>query len=422
VSKDQFSQQERLREVIEEISSELELRPLLTNIVQHACELLEANDGSIGLYDEERELFRIEAVFRMPASELGSEMTAGVGLAGEVLRRREPIVLERYGSLPRPTLPELEDHPVIGMPIFWREQLIGFFGIGAEAGRRFGDDDLEILSLFGRHAAIAIENARRLQREQRLAALEERQRLARDLHDSVTQMLYSATLIAQSVSPAYRRDPAEGERRVARLLDLNRSALAEMRALLRELRPPDGQEVAVQSGELPLPALFRVRTTGLVTVLGEHLDQLGSDGLAVSWSHDHYDRQSPDLEEVLFRIAQETLHNTVKHARARGIQVCLHSREGRCHLSIHDDGVGFDARRTLARASSGEDPEGGMGILAMRQRVQYLEGTFRLASGPGQGTRLEVSLPCSPLAASTVGDAAGEAVGETVGEAEGGPQ
>jgi signal transduction histidine kinase len=384
-----------LREVIEEISSELELRPLLTHIVRHACELLEANDGSIGLYDEERELFRIEAVYRMPAAELGSEMTEGVGLAGEVLRLREPIVLERYGSLPRPTLPELEDHPVIGMPILWREQLIGFFGIGGEAGRRFGDAELESLSLFGRHAAIAIENARRYQREQQLAVLEERQRLARDLHDSVTQMLYSATLIAQSVSPAYRRDPAEGEKRVARLLDLNRSALAEMRALLRELRPASESEVSLHSGELPLPALFRVRTAGLVTVLGEHLDQLGRDGLAVSWTHDRYHRQSPDLEEALFRLAQETLHNTVKHASARSIRVFLRSNDERCYLSIHDDGIGFDARRTLARTAAGSGLEGGMGILAMRQRVLDLGGQFQLVSGPGQGTRLEITLPCS---------------------------
>lgn len=561
--RDRLSQQhERLREVIEEISSELELRPLLTNIVHHACDLMEALDGSIGLYDESHDLFRTEAVFRMPPEELGSEMRPGVGLAGEVLRQRRPVILARYGSLADPPLPELADHAVIGMPIFWHDRLIGFFGIGAEPGRRFSDGDLEILSLLCRHAAIAIENARRYQREQRradqqtllarvgriitsgleleemlqnaadaihrllgfenvaipllekgdppmlvlrvvggtyreqlespvyrlsldqgimgaaarerksvlvndvasdpryiptpapsadsiraelatpillgnrllgvlnvespeplgdddvinleitadhlavaienaslfsdarqLAALEERQRLARDLHDSVTQMLYSATLIAQSISPAYRRDRAEGEKRLGRLLQLNRSALAEMRALLRELRPAEEAPVSLQSSEFPLPAVFRVRRDGLVPVLGEHLAQLKRDGLSVSYGHDTYQRQSQDLEEALFRIVQETLHNTVKHARASTIQVRLQGESGEIRLTVYDDGIGFDARSTLALASVEPNQDGGMGILAMRERVLDLKGKFRLESAPGQGTRLEVTLP-----------------------------
>ncbi|HXU31199.1 MAG TPA: hypothetical protein VN851_11525, partial [Thermoanaerobaculia bacterium] len=89
-------QYDGLRQVIEEISSELELRPLLTSIVRHACELLDARDGSIGLYDEGREIFRTEAIYRMPPAELGREMPSGVGLAGLVLERRAAVVLDRY--------------------------------------------------------------------------------------------------------------------------------------------------------------------------------------------------------------------------------------------------------------------------------------------------------------------------------------
>ena len=93
-------QRESLCEVIESISSELELRPLLTRIVRHACELLDADDGAIGLYDEERDLIRTEAVYRMPDGELGAEIPTGVGLAGQVLLTREAVVLERYDMLP----------------------------------------------------------------------------------------------------------------------------------------------------------------------------------------------------------------------------------------------------------------------------------------------------------------------------------
>ena len=388
-------QHERLREVIEEISSELELRPLLTHIVRHACELLEAEDGSIGLYDESRDLFRTEAVFRMPEGELGSEMAPGVGLAGEVLRLRKPVILERYGSLPNPTLPALAHHSVIGLPIFWQEKLIGFFGIGAKPGRLFGEQDLQVLYLLGRHAAIAIKNASLFADARRLAVLEERQRLARDLHDSVTQMLYSATLIAQSISPAYRRDRAEGEKRLARLLELNRSALAEMRALLRELRPAEEPPVTIQSSDFPLPAVFRVRRDGLLQILTERLGQLERDGLTIVWNHESYERQSPDLEEALFRIVQEALHNTVKHARAGRIGVRLSSGAAGVQISLQDDGIGFDARGTLARASVEPNQDGGMGILAMRERVLDLQGRFRLESARGQGTRLEVTLPAA---------------------------
>src|SRR2546426_874250 len=112
-------QRESLREVIESISSELELRPLLTTIVRRACELLEAHDGSIGLYDQGRNLVRTEAVYRMPDDELGAEMPPGVGLAGQVLVMRKPLVLDRYGDVPCPVRPELVEHAVVGMPIFW---------------------------------------------------------------------------------------------------------------------------------------------------------------------------------------------------------------------------------------------------------------------------------------------------------------
>ena len=548
-----LSQQEALRQVIEEISSELELQPLLTSIVRRACDLLLAGDGTIGLYDPERDVIRTEAAYRMPPEELGSEMAPGVGLAGQVLLTREPVIMERYGEVPNALLPELADNAVLGVPILWGTKLIGFFGIGAPPPRRFDRRDVEILSLFARHAAIAIENAQRYRREkeraerlgllarvarilstgldlddllqdaadathrllgyanvaipildhrdptvlviralggrykeilegeyrlpisqglmgaavrearmvlvndverdpryvptpgapqiraelavpillagkvlgvlnvespnpftgedaaslqiiadhlavaiqnarlfeqaQRLAVLEERQRLARDLHDSVTQMLFSATLIAQAVPQAYRRDPEEGERRLARLLELNRSALGEMRALLRELRPAD-EKIQLISGEFPLPTVFRVRRDGLLPVLEEILQETERDGLEVRRDWSGYSRQTPDLEETLFRVVQEALHNISKHAQARQVEVTLGPTAGGTRLVVADDGVGFDARETLL----GPKSESGIGVVSMRERVRTLGGNFRLESAPGLGTRIEVML------------------------------
>ncbi|MEM7051799.1 MAG: GAF domain-containing protein [Acidobacteriota bacterium] len=549
-----LSQQEALRQVIEEISSELELRPLLTSIVRQACELLVAHDGSIGLYDHDRGVLRIAAVYRMPEGELGSEVAVGQGLAGQVLLRREPVVLERYGDVPEPVLPELAENAVLGVPIFWHGDLIGFFGIGAQPPRRFDRSDVDILSLFARHAAVAIVNAERYQREkeraerldllaqvariiaagldlddlldnaaeaihrllgyanvaipvidpaepetlvlravggsyrnliqevyrlpvaqgimgaavrerrtmlvqdvhrdsryvptpgseaiqaelavpillagevlgvlnvetsgtltsedaasleivadhlavaiknaslfaqaQRLAVLEERQRLARELHDSVTQMLFSATLIAQAVPQAYQRDPQEGERRLARLLELNRSALGEMRALLRELRPAE-EPMPLNSGEFPRPTIFRVRRDGLLPVIDDLLAELERDGLEVTRQWSDYSRQSADLEETLFRVTQECLNNISKHARAKKVTLTLQASDSQVRLAVEDDGLGFDARQALARPAS----ESGMGVLSMRERIRALGGDFRLESFVGLGTRVAARLP-----------------------------
>lgn len=157
-----------LSRMVEDVSSELELAPLLTRLIENACELIGADDGTIGLYDADKDVIRTEAVYRMPERELGSEMGPGVGLAGRVLATREPV-FARYGDLARITLPELIDNQVVGMPVFWQDRLIGFFGVGGRAGHQFSDEDLALLSLFARHAGIAIENARRYAAERRRA-------------------------------------------------------------------------------------------------------------------------------------------------------------------------------------------------------------------------------------------------------------
>jgi signal transduction histidine kinase len=161
-----------LSRVIEAISGELTLGALLTRVVSSAVELLDAGYGSIGLVEEggDGACVRVAAIYNMPERELGAVMPIGVGLAGHVLATREPIVLARYGDLDRPTLPELADHTVIGLPIWWHDQMIGFFGIGAAAPRRLAEDDVATLALFARHAAIAIANARAFEAERRRTA------------------------------------------------------------------------------------------------------------------------------------------------------------------------------------------------------------------------------------------------------------
>jgi signal transduction histidine kinase len=547
-------QRETLREVIESISSELELRPLLQRIVGHACELMEADDGSIGLYDEAANVMEIAAAHGLPAGELGRRQGPGQGLAGLVMARPQPVVLETYGSVPNPVWPELGHHAVVAVPILCRERLLGFFGIGAEPPRRFDQADLETLALFARHAAIAIENARRYQWEQRrterlaliarighiitadlalddlleraaeaihellgypnvdiplvhprdpdtlvvrarggaykrhiegedrlpitqgimgaavrerrvqlvndvsadpryvqptgavqvraelavpivlgehvlgvlnvesdqafdqedatslqiiadhlavairnarlfesastLAVLEERERLSRDLHDSVTQMLFSVTLVAQSLIPAWRQDRTEGEARAQRLLQLSRLALAEMRALIADLRLDVSPHDSFQ-GVTPV-GLSRVRREGLPAALRGYAEEISDGGLEVLLELEGYRPQPFEREEALFRIGQEALNNVVKHAQARRVVIALGQDRDGIHLRVQDDGRGFDPG-ALANAGSGE--AGGLGLVGMHERARALRGELRFESEPGQGAAVTVTVP-----------------------------
>lgn len=556
-------QQESLRAVIEAISSELELRPLLTRIIRYACDLIGADRGTIGLVDWERNVIRTEAIYEMPLDELGAEMMVGVGLAGRVLLTQQPVLLNRYGELDHPTQPDMLEDAVIGMPIFWRGRLTGFLGIGANPPRYFNDYDVETLGLYARHAAIAIENARlfaemqralvetqllyattrrisfatnidevveayleqvaaradyactvvlyqfndegqrtgrivrgwwspddglnivyehsaysrdtldevldrgqiikisdvnqdtsvpadlrqlqlqvgrpaiamiplmvhgtriglvvlsyptphqwpdsslrlyevtavqlalaidhRLQqnslyeRGRQVAVFEERQRLARELHDSVTQLIFSMTLITQSIAPAWRRNPAEGERRADRLLELSQTALSEMRALLFELRP-------LASASRPdettaMPGLLRIQQDGLVSALRHLIHFLSEDGPTVELQTHHYRPQPLEIEEALYRITQEGLNNSLKHAQAQQIMIRLELFPQNLQLTIQDDGRGFEW--PLPAGTSQHH----LGLNTMQERSQALGGKWQLTTRPGQGTTLSITIP-----------------------------
>ncbi|HLF57789.1 MAG TPA: sensor histidine kinase [Thermoanaerobaculia bacterium] len=226
----------------------------------------------------------------------------------------------------------------------------------------------------------------------RLAALEERQRLARELHDSVTQILFSASLLADSIAPAWERDADEGRRRTERLRDLVRRALAEIRALVAELAPA-AKSTDFSSREMPPPTVALLHREGLVSVLVREALALERQGLRVRVRADGYERQSREREEALLRVALEALANTVKHAAAHEVEIVLACAPGEVRLTLRDDGSGFDAGAALRRAEAAGPGEGGLGLRSMRDRLRELAGSFRVVSAPGLGTTVEATLP-----------------------------
>jgi PAS domain S-box-containing protein len=218
---------------------------------------------------------------------------------------------------------------------------------------------------------VRLENELRRQAGE-LAAGEERAHLARELHDSVTQALFSMTLVSRSVEMLLERDPEAARDQLAQLRDLQREALAEMRALIFELRPGNLEQ------------------DGLVRALKTHASALqGRLGLPIVVESDLTDRLPLSAEEILYRIAQEALHNVVKHAAAHQVRVDVRRQEGGVRLRVHDDGKGFDPDRV---------PDGHLGLAGMRARAERVGARFSCESEVGAGTTVEVVMDAESLA------------------------
>jgi signal transduction histidine kinase len=316
------------------------------------------------------------------------------GIIGAAARSRRTVLVNDVASDPRyfPTPGSEGIRAELAVPMLVGARVVGVLNV--ESAAPFDAEDAAGLEIVADQLAAAVENARLYAAAQRAAAIEERQRIARDLHDSVTQTLFSLRLIAESAGPAWRRDAAEGERRTARVLELSEVAFAEMRALLAELWPrePGGRPDGSRS------AIARVAEDGLAQALAWHVDGVRRDHprLVVGFDARRYGRRHPPLplahEEALFRIAQEAAANAVRHAGGTRLELRVASDARGARLEIVDDGVGFDARRgDGSRAARRAD--GGYGLTSMRERAQALGGHVRVSSAPGRGTVVRVRLP-----------------------------
>jgi GAF domain-containing protein len=288
---------------------------------------------------------------------------------------------------------QLDDgRPAIAfIPLLVRGERIGLVVLAHTNPHEWSEAELHPYQVTAAQLASAIDSRRQQvllsERAQQLAVIEERQRLARDLHDSVTQLVFSITLIAQTLGAAWRRGPAEGERRVERVLTLSRSALAELRALLAELRP--SADVAKDRDEAGAVAgAVRLSQVGLIVALQEHIAGMDEDGPAVRLRAEGYVAQTAEQEEALYRIAQEALHNVYKHARANHVTVTVVTEAVATTLIVEDDGIGLASGEAGVRGRTG-----GLGLTTMRERAEALGGVLRVWGTPGAGATVEATLP-----------------------------
>ncbi len=372
------------------ITSGLELEALLQNAADAIHELLHYPNVDIPLVDPEDSgtlVVRNRGGLYKRLIRHEDRLPVASGIMGSAVRERRTQLVNDVDADPRYVRPPGTSgiRAELAVPILLAGQVLGVLNVESEG--QFDDLDVASVEIVADHLAVAINNARLIERSQRAAVLEERQRLARDLHDSVTQMLTSLNMIAQTLAPAWRRDPAEGERRTERLAELARSALAEMRALLRELRPASAP-ANVQTSEILIAGIVQLRLFGLGAALQRLVADVPPDGPKVRLELTAWEPQAAEVEEALFRVAQEALSNALRHARARQVRIAAAVEGSVAHLHVRDDGAGFDPAARVPETGSG-----GLGLLSMRERVEALGGSLRVETAPDKGTRVEATLP-----------------------------
>jgi PAS domain S-box-containing protein len=360
---------EALYRADEAMHRSLRLDEVLQTLVDVAADILQADKTVVMMWDARRERLVVGAVrgFRPEAlGELGR--VPGEGVIGQVAVSGEPIgVADARGDprVPRHMTEAEGIRSMVHVPIVVGGEVFGVFGVNYCRPRPVGSAEQRLLLALAQRAALAIENARLYAQAQQAAVLEERQRLARELHDAVTQTLFSASLIADVLPRLWERSADEGRRRLVELRELTRGALAEMRALLLELRPA---------------ALTEAGLGDLLRQLAEATT--GRARLPVEVAVDGQRALPADVQIALYRIAQEALNNVAKHAGASQAVVTLRSTPEQVELRIADDGRGFDPAAV---------PSGHLGVGIMRERAGTIGAVLQIDSHNRQGTQVLVT-------------------------------
>lgn len=363
-----------ITEVSHRFSSILNIDEVLTEVARLIQQTYGYYHVAMGLIEGEDVVYRQGAgsLWENPDFEMRpSRMKVGQeGLSGWVAGSGQPLTVPDVSQEPRYKLMEgSATRSELVVPLKIKERVIGVLDVQSDQLDNFGETDLMVMQLLAGQAAIAVENARLYKQAQQLAVMEERTRLARELHDSVTQSIYSLTLLAEAGQRMIQTgNIADIQQNQERLGDIAQQALQEMRLLVFELRPLD------------------LRQTGLVEAIEHRLEvverRAGVDvTMAVSGDLDLPD----EVEDALYRIAQEALNNALKHAQATAVSVTIQAAPENLILEVQDNGRGFET--ALAERL------GGLGLVSMRERVQKLHGHFAISSAPGVGTTICAQIP-----------------------------
>jgi PAS domain S-box-containing protein len=371
-----------LLDVSRNVASTLEIEPLL-GLILDALKVFVDYTGA-RIYTLEGQRLRVRAARGQNRTDrpIGAEFAPGGRVADEVLLHRRVLVIPDFDSETDPWAAAFrEEGPAnmaailtrvrswMGVPLIARDHVIGSLSLEHNQPGFYDAHHAEVVRALADQVAVALENARLFTAAQGKAVLEERQRLARDLHDSVTQSLYSLTLLAEASRRLIDVDVSQAARYLSDMGEIAQQALKEMRLLVYQLRP------------------LALEHEGLIGALQARLDSVEKRAgiearLLIEGSPGSL---TPAIEEGLFRIAQEALNNALKHAAARSVVVRLRGEEDCVTLEVADDGRGSELLTIGTR--------GGLGLISIKERAAQLNGAWTIDSAPGEGTRVRVEIP-----------------------------
>ncbi len=358
-----------LYDILEAAADADNTQKTVNRILERVLKAIGVQAGAIHLLDGKAEKLQLVAQQGLPQNLLEESNILSVQespLAGWVVRHGEPLLIARLSEDVRASALAVRSSYSVyaGVPISASEQIYGVLSVLAEESTRFAaQEEIDLLVSVAEQIGVVIENAHLRRQAEQLMIIDERNRLARELHDSVTQSLYSVTLFAE----AGRRKIAGGEYEqagayLADVAETSRQTLKEMRLLVHRLRP----SLLAKEG---LVRAIQHRLNAVETRVGiEHRLVLDGDLSLTS-----------ALEEALYFIAQEALNNALKHADAGEVVVVLRGHAGgKVELTISDNGRGFDLH-TVSET-------GGLGLTSMRERAEIFGGKVSCQSSPGKGT------------------------------------
>jgi two-component system nitrate/nitrite sensor histidine kinase NarX len=378
---------ECLRDMVAILNSNRPLSEILDYILATSTQLLGTPSGAIYSLDADQKTLSVQATCGLPtAYATALKFSVEQSFLGQAILQRQPMVISNWGAMLDAQPVELDGvkrtllaqnyQTLLAIPLLRQSntseehEVYGGIALYYATERTFTDEEIGLAVAFGDQAALAIQNTRLHAQVEQMAVTEERNRLARELHDSVTQSLYSLTLLAEG----YRRMANAGrltniEEALIELGEIGQQALKEMRLLVYELRPPS------------------LERAGLLGALHERLQTVekraGVEARLIAT--DHLLHLPMAIETGLYRIAQEALNNALKHAAATAVTVQLGASPQWVQLEVIDNGRGFD----LATVAENR----GIGVSSMQERTEKLGGTLTLHSAPGQGSRVCVRVP-----------------------------
>jgi nitrate/nitrite-specific signal transduction histidine kinase len=362
-----------LNTIAAQVSHSLDLEEILNDALDEALAVMGMERGRAFCLDEETQTLILTA-HRGLSTEVArrtARLPLGAGVAGQAAQAGQLVVRQVAGlpkDGPRDVVQREGGQLAISFPLTAKGRTVGAINLSTDTPRSVTREELSLLEAIGHQVGMAVENARLYEQAQQLAVVKERNRLARDLHDSVTQALYGVTLYAEAAA----RQLSLGE------AGMTSDHLREIRATAQEAL----REMRLLIFELRSPMLMR---DGLAATLQARLEAVeGRLGLQTTFRREGDGRLPAEIEDGLYRIAQEALNNVLKHANAGHVTVCLHQEGRAVWLEVTDDGKGFDPR--VARE------QGGFGLRGMEERAARLGGDLTVQSSRGEGTRIRVEV------------------------------